>query len=185
MAIEIEKKYRLHDEDAARLRGKLGELGAEFAGEVFEQNLVYRVASGSGRPAILRIRKIGDAAILTYKEDVTNANSPAAGLKQKIEHETAVADAKAAENIVASLGHRLSLVYEKRREKFRFAGTEVVLDELPFGSFMEIEGSPESIAAAEKLLGAETLEPEPQSYPALTVKFGQEENGVFEARFNG
>jgi len=182
MAIEIEKKYRLRDGDAARIRAKLDELGAEFVGEVFEQNLVYRAVSGNGRSAILRIRKIGDSAVLTYKEDVTDANA-AAGLKQKIEHETAVADAEAAENIVASLGHRLTLVYEKRRKIFRFVDTEVVLDELPFGSFMEIEASPESIAAAEKLLEAETLEPEPQSYPALTVKFGREKDRVFEARF--
>jgi adenylate cyclase class 2 len=182
MAIEIEKKYHLRDGESERVATKLGELGAEFIGEVFEQNLVYRVVSGGNRPAILRIRKIGDSAILTYKEDMANADS-AAGLKQKIEHETAVADAEAAENIVESLGHRLSLVYEKRRKTFRIADAEVVLDELPFGSFMEIEGSPENIAAAEKLLDAQDLMPEPQSYPALTVRFGCEKNGVFEARF--
>lgn len=184
MAIEIEKKYRLRDGDVARIRAKLDELKAEFAGEVFEENMVYRVVSALGPPAVLRIRKIGDSAILTYKEDVTDANATD-GLKQKIEHETAVADAETVENIITALGHRLSLVYEKRRKIFRFADTEIVLDELPFGSFMEIEGSPENIAAAEKFLKAETLEPEPQSYPALTVKFGSEKDGVFEARFKG
>ena len=59
-----------------------------------------------------------------------------------------------------------------------------VLDELPFGYYMEIEGDKEDILKVEKLLGADGLQPEPRGYPRLTQKFGKEnKNGVFEARF--
>ena len=58
-----------------------------------------------------------------------------------------------------------------------------MLDEVPFGYYMEIEGSMEDILVAEKLLGADKLEPETRGYPRLTLKYGKNINGVFESRF--
>ena len=60
---------------------------------------------------------------------------------------------------------------------------EVVLDELPFGFYMEIEGSIEDILATEKLLGIEHLETESRGYPRLTTKFGTMKGTVMESRF--
>jgi len=54
---------------------------------------------------------------------------------------------------------------------------------LPFGFYMEIEGTIEDIEAAERLLEVEDLEPEPRGYPRLTVKYGKDVGGVMEARF--
>jgi len=48
---------------------------------------------------------------------------------------------------------------------------------------MEIEGAIEDIIEAEKLLGADRLEPELRGYPRLTVKYGKQINGVMESRF--
>ena len=48
---------------------------------------------------------------------------------------------------------------------------------------MEIEGTVESIAAAEKKLGLSDEEHEPRGYPRLTVKYGKDVEGVKEARF--
>ena len=41
MAIEIEKKYRLTDEQRERVRERLREVGATCEGEEFEENTLY------------------------------------------------------------------------------------------------------------------------------------------------
>jgi hypothetical protein len=58
-----------------------------------------------------------------------------------------------------------------------------VLDELPFGLFMEIEGEEEAINEAEALLGVEGAEAEHAPYPELTAREGSNADGVIEARF--
>jgi len=104
-------------------------------------------------------------------------------VKHQLEYETEIADAESLDSIVRELGLAPRLVYEKRRRKWKFRGTEVVIDELPFGLFMEIEGKITAIRETEMLLGAEELEPEPITYPRLTMQLGLDRDGVKEARF--
>lgn len=179
MAIETEKKYRLDKKRLAVVSDKLNELGAVFADESFEENFLHRGGVLDERRAILRLRKIGERTILTYKERIRNDLE----VKHKIEFETDVSDVDAMEKIIGMLGYRLSVVYEKRRRTFHLGDVEVVLDELPFGLFMEIEGSYKDIAKAEKLLGIEDLEPEIRGYPRLTAKYGKQKGSFFESRF--
>lgn len=179
MAIETEKKYRIDEKRLADITLKLEELGAVFADERFEENFLHRGGLLDERPAILRLRKIGDRTILTYKERIRNDLD----VKHKIEFETDVSDVDAMEKIIGMLGYRLSVVYEKRRRTFHLNEVEVVLDELPFGLFMEIEGTYKDIAKAEKLLGIEDLEPEIRGYPRLTAKYGKQKGNYFESRF--
>jgi adenylate cyclase class 2 len=181
MAIEIEKKYRLDKKRIVELTAKLGELGAEFSTEVFEENYLHRGGVLDERNAVLRLRKIGDVTLLTYKERVEN--QPESDFKHKTEFETVVSDVDATERIIEKLGYRLSVVYEKHRKTWHLGNVEVVLDELPFGLYMEIEGPIEDIIEAEKLLGIEDLEPEARGYPRLTAKFGNQVGTVWESRF--
>ena len=180
MAIETEKKYRLDKRKIVELTAKLAEMGAEFRGEDFEENYLHRGGVLDGRNAILRIRKTNDATLLTYKERLRYNDD----FKHKIEHETRVADVDATESIIERLGYQLSVVYEKHRRTWHFGKVEVVLDELPFGYYMEIEGTIEDINEAETLLGIEDLEPEPRGYPRLTAKYGKTKGGVAIARFD-
>lgn len=180
MAIEIEKKYRLSREQTVELTDRLDAAGGEFLYERLEENLLYRGGILDERNAVLRVRKAETSAFLTYKERA----GVDGGAKERIEFESEISDPAAVLEIVERLGFRLSLVYEKRREAWRFANCEVVLDELPFGYFMEIEGSTVDILAAEKLLGIEDLAVESGTYPSLTVKHGEDKNGVIEARFD-
>jgi adenylate cyclase class 2 len=75
------------------------------------------------------------------------------------------------------------LVYEKRRETWRLERTEIVIDELPFGLFMEIEGSVQDIENIESKLAVKRLRGEQASYPYLTRQHGTDRGGVIEARF--
>lgn len=180
MAIEIEKKYRLSEDQRDKVLEELREFGAEFKGEDFEENTIYRGGVLNEKPAVLRVRKTQAKTILTYKESIP---SPA-GIKHRIEHETEIENAEALEKIVESLGFQKNLIYEKRRKTWHFRDVEIVLDELPFGLFMEIEGSITAIKEAEMLLDIEDFPAEHESYPRLTARFGKRNGDLIEARFS-
>jgi adenylate cyclase, class 2 len=181
MAIEIEKKYRLDKKTLVELTAKLSELDAEFSYETFEENYLHRGGVLDERPAVLRIRKTDKRTTFTYKERVPKGGD----FKHQIEFETEVSDVEATEGIIEKLGYKLALIYEKHRKAWHLGKVEVVLDELPFGYFMEIEGEIDDIIEAEKRLEAEGLEPEARGYPRLTTKFGKlRKDGVYVARFD-
>lgn len=179
MAIETEKKYRLTEEQRERVLENLREIKAEYKGEDFEENNIFQESVLSENPPILRIRKIAGKAILTYKKRIQNEFA----VKQQTEYETEVSDAHAAKKIIENLGFVKSLVYEKQRKTWLFKTVEIVLDELPFGDFMEIEGSMTAIAEAEMLLEAEDFEVVHETYPQLTARSGKQSGDVIEARF--
>lgn len=179
MSIEIEKKYRLDKKRLVLLTQKLNDAGADFVGEVFEENYLHRGGSIDERGSVLRLRKIGDETILTYKERLRMES----GIKHRVEYETAVSDVESMEKIIQALGFKLNVIYEKHRKIWNFMDVEVVLDELPFGVFMEIEGDVEEIEAAEKALEITDLETEPRGYPRLALKYGKMKGDVAEARF--
>ncbi len=180
MALEIEKKYRIDKRKLVELTARLAEVGAVFAYERFEENYLHRGGHLVERNAYLRLRKTDSENTLTYKEKIVNDTD----FKHQIEFETLVSDVEATEHIIEKLGYELSAVYEKHRKAWHLGGVEIVLDELPFGFYMEIEGSMKEIRKAEKMLGAEGLELEARGYPRLTLKYGiANPDGVVESRF--
>jgi adenylate cyclase class 2 len=179
MSIEIEKKYRLTIERWKEIEDTLAEFGCTASGTEFEENTIFSNEKLAQDRSIVRIRKTDVRSTLTFKKR-TESNSDA---KHQIEFETVIADPAVAKNILESIGLTAKLVYEKKRTTFKFRNAEVVLDELPFGLFMEIEGSLTAIAEVEMLLAIEGLEVEHETYPRLTAKLGKEKGGVMEARF--
>ena len=179
MATEIEKKYRLTREQRAELLSRLLEIGALMDGEEFEENTIYAGQSLDPRRSVLRLRRVGDRATLTYKERFPSTSA----IKHQREDETRVEDAVALEAILEGLGYKPALVYEKRRLTWRIAGAEAVVDELPFGLFLEIEGEEKTINDVERLLGLDEVEAEMDTYPELTRRFGERRGDVIEARF--
>lgn len=181
MPIEVEKKYRLEREQVAPLRQRLEESGAVGRGSAeFEENTIYTGPGLDPARRVLRLRRKGDRAIFTFKERDLSG-SP---VKRQREEETEVADARALAAILEALGYRPVLVYEKRRETWELADAEVVIDELPFGLFAEIEGDEARILEVEKLLGLDGAEAEQASYPALTLRHGMKNGESVEARFD-
>lgn len=179
MALETEKKYRLTKEQFEQVQADLVELKAQFLGTDFEENNLYGNEFLKEKDAVLRLRKINDITILTYKEFVPNT----LGVKQHIEHETRVENSAEIEEIIGYLGLERRIVYEKRRKKWNFRQVEVVLDELPFGLYMEIEGAITAIAEAEMFLGADEFEIEVGTYPFLTRHLGVRVENRIESRF--
>ena len=179
MGTEIEKKYRIENAEAERLRGRLSAAGAEARGEEFEENTLYAGPGLEGGNRVLRLRRVNGRAVFTFKEQIAGTSD----VKRRREDETGVADADALAAILDALGYRPAVVYEKRRTTWLVAGVEVVIDELPFGLFVEIEGDEELILEAERLLDLAAMQAEHRSYPQLTLECGTPNGKLIEARF--
>jgi len=179
LGIEIEKKYHLTTEQARYVEDELAAVAASFIGEEFEENTIYGGGVLDDLAPILRIRRIGSKSILTFKRRIQNGSD----VKHQIEHESEISDPESIAAILLELKFSARIVYEKRRKTWRFKNVEIVLDELPFGLFMEIEGSITQISEAEMILGIEDFEVEPQTYPRLATKLGKKVGDVIEARF--
>jgi adenylate cyclase, class 2 len=193
--IEIEKKYRLSKKQRAEVLQRLPKIGAKRKGAEFEENTLYAGNDLDLGRAVLRLRRIGTRGILTYKERFPSRSN----IKQQREDETEVADPEAMELILDALGFTPAVVYEKRRETWTLketgkretgkrekgtaGATEIVIDELPFGLFMEIEGPEQDIRDIERKLAIKRLRAESATYPQLTLKHGKDYDGVIEARF--
>lgn len=180
MGIEIEKKYRMTQAQRERVIARLHAVGAEDCGEEFEENTLYGGGSLDVKKNALRLRKVGERVILTYKE----RDASASAIKHQREDETRVEDGAAMDAILDALGYQPALVYEKRRRTFRLPGIEVVIDELPFGLYLEIEGEDRAILEAEKQLELDDLDTENATYPQLTEELGNRVGEMIEVRFS-
>jgi adenylate cyclase class 2 len=181
MPIEIEKKYRLTPAQRRLIEKRLRNLAARPLPVEFEENTIYRGKGLKPGSRALRLRRVGDHARLTFKRRF-QTRSP---IKHQEENETDVSDADATNAILGALGFQPALVYEKRRTRWNVDTVKVVIDELPFGLFMEIEAAEKEIKRIEKMLGAEAFEAVHETYPDLTVRFGRKQKGIIEARFKG
>jgi predicted adenylyl cyclase CyaB len=178
--IEIEKKYRLTDAARDGVVERLAALGIERIASVFEVNSIYTNAALTEQDAIVRIRRIDERTILTFKKRFPSAS----GIKHQLEEETDVKDADALAAILSHLGLHVSLVYEKRRQTWNYQECEIAIDELSFGWFMEIEGPEDQIKSVESELEISGLQTEEATYPALTRQHGVGNGEVVEARFS-
>ena len=179
MSVEIEKKYRLTPDQAQYVEDELSAVAASFVGEDFEENTIYGGGILDEQLAILRIRRTGSKNTMTYKRRVQNISDA----KHQIEHESEVSDPESVAAMFSELKFSPRIIYEKRRKTWTFKNTEIVIDELPFGLYMEIEGSITGIKEVEMILGIEDLEVENETYPRLTARLGIKKNGIVEARF--
>ncbi len=178
--IETEKKYKL---DKAKYDKLFEALESWLEDEYKEENILYNIAS----PNVLRLRKIrgllGNNIVATFKGQAT-VNGNGIKSRQEVEFST---QSSSVFDFIEALNYRKQLVYEKNRLDFECKNAVISLDELPFGYYMEIEGTEEAIYELEgfftNTLGL-SLDVEKYSYPDLTQIYGKTVNGVVEARFS-
>jgi adenylate cyclase class 2 len=147
---ENEVKFYLRDPEGFLTR--LSMAGANIKhSRCYEVDLRFddAIASLSVAKQVLRLRQ-DDRARLTYK----GPGEVLDGVSSRCEIEVVVSDFYLTRNLLEALGYQVCLLYEKYRTTFEFLGCEVVLDEMPYGWFCEIEGeSPAAIQAAAGKLG--------------------------------
>jgi adenylate cyclase class 2 len=167
--LESEIKLRVAGPEPAR--EALARLGASrVRPRHLEDNLLLDDAAGSLAAAglLLRLRRTPGEAVMTFK----GPRSEAGGIKSREEIEVVVADAEAAEAILARLGFRGVFRYQKYRESYLWQDAEIVVDETPIGTFLEIEGTPAAIHAASAALGRRPEEFITASYAGLFFASG-------------
>ena len=146
--IEIEVKFKLADVNG--LVAKLREIGAKFIKTENQRTVMMDTPSGDlkKRNTFLRTRTgIHDTMTVKRKfaEDI--------GVKQREELETEIKDINTLNKMLANLGFTYHRIMEKRRHTWTYKGTEIVIDELPFGMYIEIEGDKKDIYSVAQKLG--------------------------------
>lgn len=147
---EIEVKFLL--ENLAAIRQRLVILGATLkTPRTYEENLLFDTPDGqlTHQGRVLRLRR-DQGNRMTYKEPPAHQDPD---FKVRHEYEVEVSDFAEAHAILEKLGFAPTLRYEKYRETFIYQGAEIVLDEVPFGTFMEIEAPREVIRSIATALG--------------------------------
>jgi adenylate cyclase class 2 len=131
---EIEVKYAVSHHADLRQR-ILGLGGRQLHDRHLERNWRFDTHDRSLTSAqrVLRLRQ-GDRTTVTYK-------GPPSTPTARTEIEIEVDDPQAAGELLQSLGYHVMQVYEKYREVFGLDDAEIMLDELPYGSFVEIEAA--------------------------------------------
>jgi adenylate cyclase class 2 len=130
---EIEAKFLLPGLDAVRRRVlDLG--GIEMKARAFERNLLFDTPDGRLRKAkeILRLR-LGQEATLTFKRRRGD-------IEEREEIEVRIEDPETLRALLEALHFQVVFIYEKYRQVLELDQVSVMLDELPFGDFAEVEG---------------------------------------------
>lgn len=145
---------RLQALDARLVQPRTLEINLRF-------DLPDRSLTSTGR--VLRLRR-DTKARLTYKGAGQNKN----GVLDREEIEFIVEDAAKARQFLEALGYQRSMYYEKYRTTYELDEALIMLDEMPYGSFVEIEGeSVEQIRAVSSRLALNWSFAVPSSYTAL------------------
>jgi adenylate cyclase class 2 len=177
---ETEIKLRMSGPGPAR--EAVARLGANLVRpRHFEDNVLLdderSTLVASGRT--LRLRRTEDGATLTFKGP--RAQREGVRSRPEIEVEMAAADSDALEAILRGAGFRPVFRYQKYRETYSLGGVEIVVDETPIGTFLEIEGPPVEIHAAAAALGMGPRDYIADSYAALFFASGGKGDMVFPA----
>ncbi|MDE2950523.1 MAG: class IV adenylate cyclase [Chloroflexota bacterium] len=146
-----EVEVKLYTPDLALVQRALEAAGAVLKSpRVFERNLRYENAAGTltAGGIVLRLRQDAEAK-LTYK----SGESSEGGIFRRFEAEVVVSDFETMDVILRRLGYEVALVYEKYRTTYALGEAEIVLDELPYGNFTEIEADAEEIERVIGMLG--------------------------------
>lgn len=143
--LEIEVKFFVTN--LANVRERVVAAGASVKkARVYERNIRYDNAWDGlmARGAMLRLRQ-DKKAKMTFKgvpQDGDHSDTQAR-VREEIEFE--VGDFDSADLLLQRVGFIPRQTYEKYRETFQLGGVEIVLDEMPYGDFIELEGSEEEI----------------------------------------
>jgi adenylate cyclase class 2 len=139
--LEIEVKFYVSD--IQLMHQRICKLGARSRGKFFENNLRFEDAGRTlqHKKSLLRLRQ-DSKTTLTFKSTPQAADHQFKVLK---ELEVEISDFLTMRQILNALGFHCDQIYQKWRETLVFEQTQLFLDSMPFGDFLEIEGPQEDI----------------------------------------
>ncbi len=163
-----ETEIKLYVPDLNTVKQRLEAVGAVITAPwIYERNVRYDDAERTLTPRGVVVRLREDSRVrLTYKED----GKVTEGIMSRFEAEVEVSDFDAMETILGKMGYTPYLTYEKYRTTYELDDTEIVLDEMPYGNFVEIEGEIGAIKRVIATLGMENARRYEGSYATLFEK---------------
>jgi adenylate cyclase class 2 len=167
---EVEIKFKIDDPNL--IRKILKREGMHFIGKAFEKTFRFDTADKNleQRGQFLRVRT-GFKNVITFKRKIKNEE-----FKEREEVELEISDAEKMKMILENLGFTKILIMEKYREKWRSDDIEIVIDRLPMGMFIEIEGEEKVIKEMVKTLGFDFKDRITGTYWDLWREFSKKEN---------
>ena len=165
LRLPLETEVKLYVPNLDAVAQRIVTAGGELTHpRTFERNVRYDTPEGalSARRIVLRLRQ-DERVRLTYKDAATLTQ----GALSRVELEVTLDDFATMDAILQRLGFVPSVRYEKYRTTYRLDAVEIMLDEMPFGHFVEIEGPLEAIKAAQVTLGLAERTRLPLSYLGL------------------
>lgn len=162
-ATEIEVKFHLWS--LRKFEQRVLEDGGQLSvPRTLETNLRFDTPDGKLRQGHRALRLRRDSGVtLTYK----GPGDLADGIRTRAEIEVGVDDFAAARSLLEGLGYAVVFQYEKYRTTYELGETEIMLDELPYGDFVELEGAPETLKPVAQQLGLRWAAAIPDSYHTL------------------
>ncbi len=160
-----EVEVKLYAPDLSKIQATLEAAGAELVtARVHERNVRYENESETlnKQKIVLRLRQDNDVR-LTYKAGKAVMD----GIISRFEAEVTVSDFDTMDTILRLLRFEPYMTYEKYRTTYTLGNAEIVLDELPYGHFVEIEGDIKTIEAVIHKLGFSEFERLPYSYSEI------------------
>jgi len=175
MGLECELKYL--DVDLDDLSHRLKGTDGEYLGRYFESNLVFDYPDRSLKEAgiLLRLREKQGKAVLTVKRPPEVELSST--LKVFEEIESVVDDFGTVKMALETVGFSIAFAYEKVREKWMFMDCNICLDHLPYGDYVEIEGTEVTVPECAAILGLDRNATSKSTYHALNIEY-RERNGM-------
>jgi adenylate cyclase class 2 len=135
---EQETEAKFYVLNLTKIEVRLQDLGARLIqSRVLETNIRFDLPDDrlQSDRRVLRLRRDTDAR-LTYKSASTNEQ----GVLSRTEIEFIVEDFEKAKQFLEALDYQPIFYYEKYRTTYELDGILIMLDELPYGNFVEIEG---------------------------------------------
>lgn len=149
--LEIEVKFSIADRGV--FRRILLEVGAEeVSPRTYEKNIRFDTPRERLKQEGKLLRLRHDAlSRLTFKGESSKDVDSEARVREELE--VTVDDFNTMALILERVGFVRSQIYEKYRETYQLEEVEIVIDEMPFGDFVELEGDDRDLQAAARKLG--------------------------------
>jgi len=153
--MSVETEVKIYAPDLAEIAARLEAAGAEIVEpRVYEHNVRYEDDAETLTPSGIVLRLRQDARVrLTYKAPPMHDSGGSNAVTSRFEAEVTIDDFETMDIILQRLGFHPYVVYEKYRTTYQLGEAEIVLDEMPYGSFIEVEGTADVIESTLAILG--------------------------------
>ncbi|RLG13404.1 MAG: hypothetical protein DRN71_04885 [Candidatus Nanohalarchaeota archaeon] len=187
MAVENEVKVCV--DSFSDVRKRLVRIKAKHVLTVRERNILYDTGAGELRREDmgLRLRDEVGADDMSFRRVTLTVKGPTMKgvMKRRGEFEVRASCFKGAHELLCAIGFHKALVYEKVREMWALGKTEVCLDTLPFGLYVEIEGEEKDVFSTAKGMGFVRAQFITLNYFDLARKAGVRGDILFDSAAGG